>query len=253
MKINRTAKRTVDMLRLISRSSEGMTLEEICEAMELPKTSAYDIITTLVTTGMAEAVQGAVKRYRIGLLAYRIGIAYKNNLDFMQVIEGELKGFAREIGKTVFFGRRTGSSVVYLCKAEPENPIITTARVGTRNPMYCTSLGKAILANLTQQEQEGIMDRIQFIPHTPYTVCDREKLKEELTRVREQGYALDLREVEEHMVCVGAPVYDSTGLLGAISASSMYREDEDYRALGEKIRKKAMELTRLLAGDESVS
>ena len=46
---------------------------------------------------------------------------------------------------------------------------------------------------------------------------------------------------------------DSTGLLGAISASSMYREDEDYRALGEKIRKKAMELTRLLAGDESVS
>ena len=53
MKINRTALRTIDMLKLISKRPDGITLDEICEALELPKTSAYDIATTLVYSGMA--------------------------------------------------------------------------------------------------------------------------------------------------------------------------------------------------------
>ena len=75
-------------------------------------------------------------RYTIGLTAYRIGINYTNNLNFINVIEPEMRAFAKEVGKTVFFGVRSDYEVVYICKTEPENPIITTATVGTKTVSY---------------------------------------------------------------------------------------------------------------------
>jgi len=247
MKLNRTTVRTVDILKLVSRNPEGITLDEICEILSMPKTSAYDIVTTLVELGMVNVTRGQKQTYTIGLMAYRIGINYTNNLDTIGIIEPELKAFAKQIGKTVFFGVRSGHEVVYICKAEPENPIITTATVGTKNPMYCTSLGKAILAYTDEDVRQQVISRITFRKKTERTILSAEQLEEELSRVQERGYALDAREVEEHMECVGSPVFGSDGkVMGAISVSSLYKPTEDYEALGQLVREKAQEVSRLL-------
>ena len=116
MKLNRTTLRTVDILKMVSKKPDGITLDEICEKLELPKTSAYDIITTLAHTGMVHVVKGQKQRYTIGLTAYRVGINYTNNLDFIGTIDPVLKAFAKEVGKTVFFGVRSDDSIVYICK-----------------------------------------------------------------------------------------------------------------------------------------
>lgn len=247
MKLNRTTQRTVDILKLVSKNPDGITLDDICEKLGLPKTSAYDIVTTLAEMGMVNVDRGQRQRYTIGLTAYRIGINYTNNLDFISVIEPELKAFAREVGKTVFFGVRSDHEVVYICKAEPENPIITTATVGTKNPIYCTSLGKAILAYSDEDAREQVLNRIKFRQKTGRTIMNRESLLKELEKVKEKGYALDAREVEEHMECVGAPVFGSDGnVLGAISVSSLYKPTEDYEHLGRLVSEKAGEVSRLL-------
>ena len=112
MKLNRTTLRTVDILKMVSKKPDGITLDEICEKLELPKTSAYDIITTLAHTGMVHVVKGQKQRYTIGLTAYRVGINYTNNLDFIGTIDPVLKAFAKEVGKTVFFGVRSDDSIV---------------------------------------------------------------------------------------------------------------------------------------------
>lgn len=247
MKLNRTTQRTVEILKLISRNPEGITLDEICARLDLPKTSAYDIVTTLVEMGMANVKKGAKQIYTIGLAAYRIGINYTNNLDFLGIIEPELKAFSRSVGKTVFFGVRSDHDVVYICKFEPENPIITTATVGTKNPMYCTSLGKAILAYMDEETRGQIMGRIKFRQKTENTIMSREALEAELEKVRSQGYALDAREMEDHMECAGAPVFGPDGsVMGAISVSSLYKPGEDYDALGRLVCEKAEEVSRLL-------
>lgn len=250
MKLNRTTLRSVEMLKLIAKRPDGITLDEICQVMGLPKTSAYDIATTLVETGMLNLTKGQKQSYTIGLTAYRIGVSYTNHLDVLGTIEPVLKAFAREIGKTVFYGVLSGHEVVYLCKFEPENPIITTATVGTKNPVYCTSLGKAILAFADEETREKVLGRITFRKKTERTILSREALLGELEEVKKQGYALDAREVEEHMECVGAPVYDQEGMvLGAISASSLYKPEEDYERLGKLVREKAEEVSRLLGYD----
>lgn len=253
MKLNRTTQRTVEILKLVSKNPEGITLDDICEKMELPKTSAYDIVTTLAELGMVNVDRGQRQRYTIGLMAYRIGINYTNNLDFISVIEPELKAFAKEVGKTVFFGVRSDHDVVYICKAEPENPIITTATVGTKNPMYCTSLGKAILAYSDDETREQVMNRIKFRKNTERTILDRDALQAELEKVKEQGYALDAREMEDHMECVGAPVFGPDGsVIGAISVSSLYKPTEDYEHLGRLVSEKSREVSKLLGFLEKI-
>lgn len=162
MKLNRTALRTVDILKLVSKKPDGITLDQICEQLSIPKTSAYDILTTLVHTGMVHVAREQKQRYTIGLTAYRVGINYTNNMDFIGTIDPVLKAFSKEVGKTVFFGVRADDEIVYICKYEPENPIITTATVGTKNPIYCTSLGKAILAYSEEEERLALTERIHF-------------------------------------------------------------------------------------------
>lgn len=246
MKLNRTTQRTVEILKLVSGNPEGITLDGICEKLSMPKTSAYDIVTTLAEMGMVNVDKGQRQRYTIGLTAYRIGINYTNHMDFISMIEPELKAFAKEVGKTVFFGVRSDYEVVYICKSEPENPIITTATVGTKNPMYCTSLGKAILAYSDEETREKVIGRIEFRKKTERTIENKESLLQELEKVRRQGYALDARELEDHMECVGAPVFGSDGsLLGAISVSGLYVPTEDYEHLGGLVSKKAKELSKL--------
>lgn len=247
MKLNRTTQRTIEILKLVSKNPEGITLDDICRSLELPKTSAYDIVTTLVEMGMVNVDRGQRQRYTIGLTAYRIGINYTNNLDFISVIEPELKSFAKSIGKTVFFGVRSDHDVVYICKSEPENPIITTATVGTKNPMYCTSLGKAILAYSDEETRQQVIGRMKFRKKTENTILSKEALLEELERVKEQGYALDAREMEDHMECVGAPVFGPDGsVIGAISASSLYKPEEDYERLGRLVADKSRQVSGLL-------
>ncbi len=91
------------------------------------------------------------------------------------------------------------------------------------------------------------MGRIKFRKKTEKTILDKESLTAELDKVRKQGYALDARELEEHMECVGAPVFGADGsVLGAISLSSLYKPTEDYEALGCLVAEKAAELSRLL-------
>lgn len=247
MKLNRTTVRTVDILKLVSKNPEGITLDEICEKLELPKTSAYDIVTTLGEMGMVNVAKGQKQHYTIGLTAYRIGVNYTNNLDFIGTIEPVLKAFAKKLGKTVFFGVRSDHEIVYICKFEPENPIITTATVGSKNPIYCTSLGKAILAYTEEETRDQVLKRVKFRKKTEQTILTREQFLEELERVRSEGYALDAREVEDHMECVGAPVFGSDGkVMGAISVSSLYKPTEDYAALGRAVHQEAEEVSKLL-------
>lgn len=96
MKLNRTALRTVDILKLVSKKPDGITLDQICEQLSIPKTSAYDILTTLVHTGMVHVAREQKQRYTIGLTAYRVGINYTNNMDFIGTIDPVLKAFQKK-------------------------------------------------------------------------------------------------------------------------------------------------------------
>lgn len=247
MKLNRTVQRAIEMLSYIAARPEGVSMDELCEHFELPRTSAYDILVTLVQTGMLSVKTGTRNLYQTGISAYRIGMSYPNASDELKLIGEALKELAHETQRTAFFGKLSGTEVLYILKEVPENPIITTATVGSTAPLYCTSLGKTLLAFLPEEQAAPCIRALEFQPRTEFTLSNTEDFCKELELTRQRGYAMDFREYEEHMVCVSAPVRDRTGsLLGAVSISGFYRPEEDYEQLGLLIRRKALEISRLL-------
>ncbi len=247
MKINRTVQRTVQILSYTAAHPEGVSLDELCEQFSLPKTSAYDILVTLVQEGMLSVKPGPKQLYQIGIFAYRVGMSYPDASDTLKLIGAELSDLARESDRTAFFGKLSGKEVLYILKEVPENPIITTATVGSTAPLYCTSLGKILLAFLPAEQADALIADLDIQPRTQYTLKSLNELTQNLQLIRSRGYALDFREYEEHMVCASAPVYQRNGSLeGAVSISGFYRPEDDYEKAGQMIRQKAAEISRLL-------
>ena len=247
MKINRTTERSIQIMQLIAKSGEGLEMDEICEKLSIPRTSCYDILVTLVHMGMLEVNTGIKRSYKIGINAYRIGMSYTNNRNISEIIAPALKELSKELQKTCFFGVLEGNKIVYISKCEPENPIITTATIGTKNLVYNTSLGKAILSTMSEDKIRSIAKEIDFKPVTRFTLTDADALVENVKLSKKRGFALDERELEEHMECVGVPIFDEKReCIGAVSASSLYRKDEDYLALGEILKKRGLEISKSL-------
>lgn len=247
MKINRTVQRSFEMLSYIAQHPEGVSIDELCLQLTIPKTSAYDILVTLVQNRMLTLCSGTRQLYRIGASAYRIGMSYPESEDELKLIGSALKEVANLSGKTAFFGQLYEDKVLYILKETPSNPIITTASVGSTAPLYCTSLGKILLAYMPEDQADHFLDSLNPVPRTGYTLTTREAVAADLALTARRGYAMDFREYEEHMVCVGAPVFrkDST-LVGAISISGFYRPEENYESAGQFINQKASELSHLL-------
>ena len=246
MKLNRTALRTIQIMSFVSENPNGVSLDQICDALSLPKTSAYDIVSTLVETKMLQVAYRQKMVYLLSVGAYRIGAAYRNNFDYLRSFEDVLFPLADELKKTVFYAVQNDMSVVYLIKCEPMQPIITTGRVGGTNPLGCTALGKAILSALPDGERDALLARMRLQAHTEYTVTDKAALLADVLRSRERGYALEVRELSIHGACVSAPVFGAEGhVIGAISASDLYYPGEDLDAVGHRMREVAQRLSSI--------
>jgi DNA-binding IclR family transcriptional regulator len=189
------------------------------ERMELRKSTAHRSLIALERTGLIERAPG--NRYRLGLKLYDMGNRAVEQVDLRTRANPYLLKLALRVGETVHLGVLHRTRVVYLDKVEPINRrVCVSSRTGTSNPVYSTSMGKAILANLAPEEASKTISEIRFTAFTSKTISTREELIGALDRVRRRGYAIDDEEMEIGTRCVGAPVLDENGRsIAAISVS----------------------------------
>lgn len=125
----------------------------------------------------------------------------------------------RQCQETVHLAVPSGNEVVYIGKVESEQPIQMYSFIGARLPMYCTALGKAILA-FSDPERIALLIKTPLMQRTKNTIASWDGLSVELARIREVGYAIDDEENEDGVRCVGAPIFDfNQKVIGAISIS----------------------------------
>jgi DNA-binding IclR family transcriptional regulator len=101
--------------------------------------------------------------------------------------------------------------IVYLEKIEPSRSVRMTSRIGTSNPVFCTAVGKAMLAVLPPDEAQDVLGRIRYVRMTRKTLMTEDELLRDLEKTRRRGYAVDDEEAEEGVRCIGAAVLDNTG------------------------------------------
>lgn len=157
------------------------------------------------------------ERYAIGNYALRLADTVLKHLDLRQASKGTLQKLVDQSGETVHLVIRDGLRVVYIEKYESTKAIRMHSELAARNPLYCTGVGKVILAFsppalLEAVIQEGLP---RFTEHTLTTASD---LQTDLALIRSRGYAIDLEEHENDVHCVAAPIYNHQGyVVGAIS------------------------------------
>jgi len=211
--------RAVAVLELLGESDGPLGLADVCERMELHKSTAHRALMVLERTCLIERTPE--NRFRLGLKLYELGSRAIEQIDLRARVQPWFRKLSAQVGETVHLGVMQKTSIVYLDKVDPINRRVWLAsRIGASNPVHCTAMGKAILAFLPPDAAADIIAHIRFTRFTPRTLCTPEALQRSLDRVRRRGYAIDDEEVECGVRCVGAPILNESGRpVAAVSVS----------------------------------
>jgi DNA-binding IclR family transcriptional regulator len=171
-------------------SNQGLTLTEICEQLDLPKSKGYTILNTLSQHDFVEK-DSQTKTYRLGLKIVYLARNILNNIDIRDIVSPHLKKLATETGLTAHFGMRTDSRVYIIAKQESGDGLGYSMRVGVNHPLTYGAHGKAIVAMLPKEEQKEILagEDLHFYGYNEKV--DFDFLHKELEECRRIGYAVD--------------------------------------------------------------
>ncbi|ESP90194.1 IclR family transcriptional regulator [Candidatus Halobonum tyrrellensis] len=231
----RIALSIVDLLQ----RERARTLSGIADELGHSKSTVHSHLKTLEDE---EMVVREPDGYRLSLRILDLARGVRDQVGNSDVIEEEVEALAAETGEIAQFGIEEYGRVSYLYKARGARAVETASTVGTQQPIYSTSLGKAILAYLPAERRAEVIDACEFEPLTAHTVTDPERLREQLAEVRERGYGLDNEENIDGLRCVAAPVRDDETVFGAVSISgpsSRFTDDRIEGELAERVRRAA--------------
>lgn len=228
---HRSTSRVLDALELISESGKGgYTLTEICQIMDVPKSSMFPILHTLEKRHYlsANSVSG---KYTIGPSAFQLGNAYLENFDMLREIQTELQNITNVCAEASYFATLKGGEAFYLAKADSPEPIRMVASLGNGLPAYSTGIGKALLMDHTLSDLKRLYpDGLQ--PLTEHTVTDFRILCEQLQEAHETGFCYEVEESNQYIRCFAVPLRKNGAIIAAVSvAIPVFRyteEKEDF-------------------------
>jgi DNA-binding IclR family transcriptional regulator len=210
--------RAVAVLEMLGESDTALNLAEVCQKLNLHKSTAHRSLMVLERSALIERTPE--NRYRLGLKLYELGNRAVEQVDLRTRVHPYFRRLAAHVGETVHLSVLQKTSIVYLDKVEPNRRVCVSSKTGTSNPVYCTSMGKAMLAFQPPEVIEQIVSKIRFVRYTHKTLTTREALMKALDRVRRRGYAIDDQEIEVGVRCVGAPIFDENHqAIAAVSVS----------------------------------
>lgn len=200
----KSAERTVRILEVLAASPEGLSLPELQARIGYPRSSLYALVRTLRDLGWIESDPSG-SRFGIGPDALCSGSAYLERDPGMPFVAEALHALSREIRHTVHYARRDDASVIYLASHQYDDGVMCAYQVGRRRPAHVTALGKALLAELTTSEVDGLLPA-ELEGFTPHSVTDRERLHDDLELSRQRGWAMEREEGTMGVACVASVV-----------------------------------------------
>lgn len=221
----KSADRTVEVLELLARAADPMTLSEIHRELAYPKSSLFVLLRTLVGRGWVETDRRGTG-YSIGVRALLVGTSYLDQDPVISAATRVLDELRAEVNETVHLARLDGADVVYLASRESAHHLRLTSRVGRRLPAHATSLGKALLAQRPDADVLALLpDPLPAI--TANTRTDRPGLLADLAATRERGYAAERGENTAGLGCFAVALAYRSPAIDAISCSVPFARLDD--------------------------
>ena len=213
----KSARRAVELIEALAGTHEWLNLSDLHQLTGFPRSSLHGLVRTLQDTGWVETDRAGTA-YRLGVRALTAGTAYLDHDPSVPYATQTLENIRATSGFTAHFARRFGTSVVYLETRESRQSTMLISRVGRTLPAYATALGKALLAELTDDEIAGMFPA-KLPPLTKHTVPTRDALIAQCAQIREEGYALETEEGTTGVRCAAAVIPYRIPASDAISCS----------------------------------
>jgi DNA-binding IclR family transcriptional regulator len=207
------------ILDFLSASQVPASIAEINKKMGIGRSKIHRMLGTLKYWGCV-AQDPVNRKYFLGLKILELAKNKLISVDFIKEVSTELEELLKECEETVHLASLDNGQVLYLDKRQASQAIGIISKVGQRLPAHCTGLGKVLLASLDKKSLDDIIKNIGLPRFTENTITSKDMLIKELKKVRESGFAIDNKEIEEGLCCVAAPIRNFKGeVIAAISVS----------------------------------
>ncbi len=233
------ADRLFQVMELLA-SNRRMGLTEISIALELNKSTVHRILNSLMYMGYVRQSEEYGK-YESTLKIVDIADKIMRNRDILSLVRPHLRALMEVSKETVHLVERDGVEAVYIDKVESYlNSIQMVSHIGSRTPLYCSAVGKAMAADMSEADRKEMWNSSHIIKKTPYTITAYEEFEKNLEEIRTRGYALDNEENEMGVRCIAVSL---KGYLGgyeyalSISAPVNRMDNKRIKELSEYVLK----------------
>ncbi|AQP48440.1 hypothetical protein BW730_13920 [Tessaracoccus aquimaris] len=238
----RALDRATSILYTLAAHPDGMSLADLSRETGLTMPTVHRMLAALRTKELVRETSGGLHALGLGTLV--LAGAFLDGVELRREATAHLASLNASTNETVHLGTLASPHMVYIDKIDSSHPVRMFSQVGAVMPAVRTAMGKAILANSSDETVERVLeDSVRQLG----SGLDADQFREELGRDRERGYSTDLEENERGICCVGAPIFDSTGRAVAAISVSTPTERFDFEridALGAAVRGAAQEISR---------
>ena len=228
------------MIRAFGFRRVSLTITDVAEATGLTRATARRFLLTLVRMGY---VRNDGREYWLRPRVLELGYAYLSGLTLPEAARPFLDELVEEVGESTSIAVRDGEDIVYVAHAAPHRVMTINVPLGGRDPLYCTALGRALLASEPPEAIDSYLKTADLRVYTRATVTDPEALRATLARVRADGYSLIEDELEDGLVALAIPVMDGDTVIAAMNlcAYSLRTGPDELMSTGLPLLRKAVE------------
>lgn len=244
--------RAMSLLELLASSRAGLTLSELSRKLGIPKSTAYYLVYTLVTRGWVQ--RSSSGHYSLGFRFADVASASTAGLNLNTLAKPHLRQIAARLNLTAMLAVLGGAEAVIIAT-------VTWARdgdggggawVGRHLDLHCTAQGKALIANMPEDELDRLLSGRELARFTPKTIDSLPALKAHLAETRANGYSVNDEEQVLGVRAVGAPIFDSWGMVTAtvsVRGSTQQIPSSRLRELGGEMVRAARDMSLQLSGN----
>ena len=240
--------RALTLLDALGDSRGEVGVADLSKRVGFHVSTAHRLLATLVAHGYARQ-NPDTGRYALGAKAYHLAESYLGQMDLRRVVRPVLERLTQETGETANLVILDGREALYLDKVESPQSLRIFSRIGRRAPLYCTAVGKVLLASRSWREVDALLGRGPLEALTRSTITARSQLRRELEKVQEQGFGLDIEECEEGACCIAVPLTNAEGRVEAslsVSGPSVRLSSKRMGELIPLMRQMAQEVSSQL-------
>ena len=240
----------LNLLARVCDAAEPPRFVDLMREAGMPKATLHRILGALMSHRLV-ALDPRDQTYIVGLRALEMAQRSWEGMDVRRAAAEDIRWLGEKTGDTVHLAVLDGTEVVYIDKVESSQPIRMFSAVGKRGPLYCTGVGKAMIAFLEEGARRKIVESLSMKKFTSNTFTTRPAFLRHLDEIRARGYALDLEEHEVGIRCAAAPIFDHRGEVVAgvsVTAPSFRLTPERLEKVAPSVVLAARGITRKLGG-----